>query len=251
MDKGNEQKPGEDKKSRRRQLRNTVLLLRQRAEQVCGTIQQVDGLADRVSGVVNDVRDVVEGTEARELLSTRARRRLEQAVERLDEAKERTGSLVDACDRVQKALQYADKALSLGFPLGALALAAGIVVASVVIAAIVMLIVDVTVLIDNRNCGRITLSGVANFVPGIEFPDKIDSREVGKIQVPWAIRGNFIVEGDMLTLSVFGRDIPVSVNRLDLVQSVWNGTALAALEGGPVSINDERDNLLILRCNQG
>jgi hypothetical protein len=244
MDEGKEQKPGEDKKSRRRRLRNAVLLLRQRAE-------QVDGLADRVSGVVSDVREVVEGTDARELLSARARRRLEQAAERLEESKERTAWLVDACDRVQKALQYADQALSPGFPLGAVALAAGIVVASVVIAAAVILAIGVTVLIDNRNCGRITLSGVANFVPGIDIPDKIDSGEVGAIRVPRTFRGNFIVEGDVLTVSAFGRDIPVSVNRLDLAQSVWNNTPLEVLQGNPVSVNDERENQLTLWCNQG
>ena len=78
--------PKEDKKTRRRRLRSAVALLRTRAGQVCGSIEQVDGLLDRVTGLVNDIREFMEGTETRELLPRKVVRRLEEGVGRMEQA---------------------------------------------------------------------------------------------------------------------------------------------------------------------
>ena len=84
-------------KERRRRLRSALARFRQRAEQVCGTIRQADGLLERVSSVVEDIREFAETTETRQLVPARARRQLNRAVDRLDEAKGQTAKLVDAC----------------------------------------------------------------------------------------------------------------------------------------------------------
>lgn len=50
------------KKERRRRLRSALARLRQRAEQVCGTIRQADGLLGRISSVVEEIREFADTT---------------------------------------------------------------------------------------------------------------------------------------------------------------------------------------------
>ena len=86
----------ESKKSRKRRLREALALVRGRIDRFCTTVAQVDGLVDRVTEAATDIRDFVNDTEFRALVPGRARRRLDGAVRRLNEAGERTDSLVDA-----------------------------------------------------------------------------------------------------------------------------------------------------------
>ena len=91
-------RPGrkESRRSRRRRLRNALSVLRRRLKRFCETIEQVDGLLGRVSDVAGEMRSFVSDAEVTAMVPGKARGRLEEAVESLEAAKERTAELVDA-----------------------------------------------------------------------------------------------------------------------------------------------------------
>ena len=144
-------------------------------------------------------------------------------------------------------MDYADKVLAPGIPVGAVALAAATILAAAGIAVGVLWSRGVTILVDNINCGEIDLSGVGGFVPGIEFPGRIDSGERGTVRVPRAFVGDLRILEGVLTVGAFGREIDVTVDRLDLEDSTWNDSSLVGLLG-PISVGERGENTLILRC---
>ena len=238
----------EERKGRREKVRAVLASLRARAQQVCGPVKEAHGLIDRLSSLAKDINEFVEGTEARELVPGRARRRLKQAAEMLKQAKERTSALNKACDRVQKALKYADKLLAPGFPLGAAVVGAAVVLVAVGIAAAVILPNGVTVLVENQNCDTINLSGIAGFLPGIDFPGGVPTGEQGRVLIPRAFVGRLAVEGSELTLEAFGRRMPVGTQDVDLSQSSWDGDSLSALEGSPIPVTGDQEHVLRVHC---
>jgi len=223
-------------------------LIRTRAGQLCSSIEQVDGLLERATGLANDLRDFVEGSEARELLPRKVRRRLEEGAERLKQAKAQAGELVDACNRVQKVLKYADRALAVGFPTGIAAVAAGVVLAGAAVAAAVVVSIGVTIIVENRNCDRVELPGFAAFIPGVDFPERIPIGEQGKVRIPRAFMGTFTVSGSQVAIEAFGRHLDVESGDLDMSQSSWDGTALSDLAGTRVSVTRGREHLLRISC---
>ena len=236
-----------NKKERRRRLRSALETLRQRAEQACGTIRQADGLLERISDVVENIREFAETTETRQLVPARARRQLNRAVDRLDQSKGQTAELVDACDKLQKVLNSVDKVLAGGFSLGTAALISGLLAAGAGIAIGVTLAFGVTVIIQNENCGDIELTGIPNVIPGLRLPNIADGA-TERVELPDSFQVKLTVYDGRLEINALAGGISGNIGDLDLSGSTWDGTPLADLLGQSVSVGGDFDHLLILRC---
>jgi predicted nucleic acid-binding Zn ribbon protein len=97
----------EREKDRRRRALAAVRMFRQRVRQFCGAVERFNELAD----LGRQIREFVEGTEARDLLPRGVRYRLTNVAEQLEKLKNRTERLADVCDQAEEALQYAEKSL--------------------------------------------------------------------------------------------------------------------------------------------
>ena len=109
---------------RRKRARACIRLLRGRLRQICDPIKRLDEIADQITDFVHEIRELAKETGASRLLPEEARRPLEDAGEQFEKAKSSVGTVKEACDRAENALQEADKYLSLRFPWEELAAAA-------------------------------------------------------------------------------------------------------------------------------
>lgn len=244
-----EDKGRSDKKSRRRRARPVLAALLQRVQQVCGSVDKVGLVENQIEDAAQRIREFAQQTDIKALLPDKVRRSLRDAADQFGSAKDQIDNLKSACKRVRQALRAADKALAAPFPLAlAIAGAVGVAVVGVVVAGAVILTNNVTIVVRNVNCDNIEFTGVADFLPGVDFPGQIVQRTEGIVKVPKAFAGRFEASGQGVVLHAFGREVPVRVNKLNLERSTWDRTALTELEGETIAVKEGDTHALVIVC---
>lgn len=234
-------------KERRKRLRTIIASLRARVEDVCASFQHFSDAAKSFSDLAKEIQELIAKPGVPELVPPSALSRLHDSAQWLEDASNRMREATDVCSRVRRALTYAEKAISPSLWNPALVLA-GVVMAGIAVAAAVMLPNGVTIIVENEDCATISIPGVANLVPGIDFPGEIATGDTGRIRLPRAFVGRLGIEGSEVTLEAFGRHLSIPGFDIDLGSSTWDGTSLVDLEGERVSVSEEAEHWLGLSC---
>lgn len=239
----------ESKKDRRKRLRALVRMTLKEVQQICGPVEKVDKVADQISNVVKQIKNLAEGSDAAELLSENTRRNLINAAEQFEEAKKQIDTFADACKKLQKALKIADTTLGLHVPTGILMVLAPVVV--IVGIAGGTLRDRVTIEVENRSCDTITFPKILSLLPGVKLPPEIGTGGgKGSIIVPRTLTGAIKAQDNKISIKVLLIDIPIPAKDLNLNRSTWEKKPLG--EAGAISFKDKEKSSyeLVLICSK-
>ncbi len=128
----------------------------------------------------------------------------------------------------------------------------GVIVVGVVGTAAVILADDVTITVNNRNCGTLDIAkGTAalqlNFLPGINVPSQINQGETAVVQFPRRLVESVSITTNSVELLAFGRSYSFGTSSIDMQNSTWDGKPLSTMVGKQIKISGNHTLVMVRR----